>query len=59
MGKLIFVNGIGKNENRYIIGSNIGSQSRFVRSALKQRASKSSSGQCCFLNYINYLLISD
>ena len=47
MGRLIFVNKVGKNENKYIVGSNIGSQSRFVKSALKRRASNNASGKCC------------
>ena len=47
MTRLIFVNKVGKNENNYIIGSNVGSQSRFARSALKKRASNNASGKCC------------
>jgi len=38
---------VGKNENSYIVGSNIGSQSRFVKNALKRKASNNSSGKCC------------
>lgn len=47
MTRLIFVNNVGKNENSYIVGSNIGSQSRFVKNALKRKASNNSSGKCC------------
>ena len=47
MSRLIFVNKVGKNENNYIVGSNIGSQSRFVKSALKKRSSNNSQGLCC------------
>ncbi len=47
MTRLIFVNKVGKNENNYIIGSNVGSQSRFARSALKKRASNNALGKCC------------
>jgi hypothetical protein len=44
---LIFVNKVGKNENNYIVGSTIGRQSRFVKSALKIRSSNTSQGLCC------------
>lgn len=47
MTRLIFVNNVGKNENSYIVGSNIGSQSRFVKNALKRKASNNSSRKCC------------
>jgi len=47
MTRLIFVNNVGKNENSYIVGSNIGSQSRFVKNALKRKANNNSSGKCC------------
>ena len=47
MTRLIFLNKVGKNENNYIIGSNVGSQSRFARSALKKRASNNALGKCC------------
>ena len=49
MRRLIFTNNVGKNENKYIVGSNIGSQSRFVKSALLRRSSNNSSGECCIL----------
>ena len=47
MRRLIFINKTGKNENKYIIGSGINPQSRFVRSALKKNSSNNSQGNCC------------
>ena len=47
MRRLIFINKVGKNENSYVVGSNIGGQSRFVRNALKKHASNNSQGLCC------------
>ena len=47
MRRLLFIDKVGKNENSYVVGSNIGSQSRFVRSALKRHSSNNSQGLCC------------
>ena len=47
MKRLIFVNKVGKNENSYVIGSGVGSQSKFVVSALKRSSSNNSGGTCC------------
>ena len=47
MTRLIFVNKVGNNNNSYIVGSNIGRQSRFIKNALKKRASNNSLGECC------------
>ena len=56
MTRLIFVNKVGKNENNYIVGTTIGRQSRFVKSALKKRSSNNSQGLCC--DYRNKSLIT-
>ena len=53
MGRLIFVNKVGKNENNYIVGSTIGAQSRFVKNALKRNSSNNSQGKCCDLKKPN------
>ena len=50
MRRLIFTNKVGNNENHYIVGSGVGSQNRFTKSALKRRASNSSGGTCCIYN---------
>ena len=47
MGRLIFTNKVGNNENKFIVGSTVGRQSKFVRSALNRRASNNSQGLCC------------
>ena len=57
MRRLIFINKVGKNENKYIVGSGVNSQSRFVRSALKKNSSNNSQGDCCDL--INNNTIND
>tara|TARA_Y100000996_G_C22525603_1_gene644302 strand:+ start:624 stop:785 length:162 start_codon:yes stop_codon:yes gene_type:complete len=51
MQRLIFVNKVGNDgiQNKYIIGTNIGAQSRFVRNALK-RSTNNSNGTCCKLD---------
>jgi hypothetical protein len=41
------VSSIGKNENKYVIGSGVGSQSRFVKSALKIKSSSKNCGVIC------------
>lgn len=50
MRRLLLINKVGKSENSYVVGSNIGSQSRFVRSALKRHSSNNSQGLCCDAN---------
>tara|TARA_B100001778_G_scaffold303035_1_gene280106 strand:- start:331 stop:513 length:183 start_codon:yes stop_codon:yes gene_type:complete len=40
-------NSIGKNENKYVIGSGVGSQNRFVRSALKIKSGSKDCGVVC------------
>ena len=50
MRRLLLINKVGKSENSYVVGSNIGSQSRFVRSALKRHSSNNSQGLCCNAN---------
>ena len=49
MKRLKFINKVGNKgiENKYILGSGIGSQSRFVKNALKKRSSNNSTGKCC------------
>ena len=47
MGRLIFTKEAGNNENKFIVGSTVGRQSKFVRSALNRRASNNSQGLCC------------
>ena len=49
MKRLKFINKVGNDgiQNKYIIGSGIGSQSRFVKTALKKRSSNNSTGKCC------------
>jgi hypothetical protein len=37
MRRLIFINKVGKNKNSYVVGSNIGGQSWFVKIAKKTR----------------------
>ena len=41
------VTSVGKNENKYVMGSGVGSQSRFVRSALKAKSSSKDCGVVC------------
>tara|TARA_X000000368_G_scaffold388246_1_gene349616 strand:- start:55 stop:249 length:195 start_codon:yes stop_codon:yes gene_type:complete len=41
------ITSVGKNENKYVIGSGVGSQSRFVRSALKIKSSSKGCGVIC------------
>tara|TARA_B100000902_G_scaffold337728_1_gene338814 strand:- start:13520 stop:15358 length:1839 start_codon:yes stop_codon:yes gene_type:complete len=49
MKRLKFINKVGNDgiQNKYILGSGIGSQSRFVKNALKKRSSNNSTGKCC------------
>ena len=47
MGRLIFTKEAGNNENKFIVGTTVGRQSKFVRSTLKRRASNNSQGLCC------------
>jgi hypothetical protein len=42
----------GNIENHYVVGSGVGSKSRFVRSALRRRSSNNAQGKpCCFKKY--------
>ena len=52
MQRLIFVNKVGNDgiQNKYIVGTNIGAQSRFVRNALIKRSTNNSNGTCCKLD---------
>ena len=44
MRRLQLINKVGNNRNNYVVGSYIGTQSRFVRSALKRKSSNNSQG---------------
>ena len=48
--RLIFVNTTPLTDSKYIIGAQIGGQSRSVRHALMRRASNGANGRPCCMN---------
>ena len=51
--RLIFTNTTPLNENRYIVGANVGALNRSVRRALMNRASNNAGGKPCCMTGSN------